>query len=72
MPSQSAPKRVARPRSTKTAAATPAMLPAAEAQLSPPSDDLVALRAYHLWLSEGRPDGRDLAHWIQAQSELAP
>jgi len=24
------------------------------------------LRAYQIWESEGRPEGRDLAHWYQA------
>jgi hypothetical protein len=27
-------------------------------------------RAYALWESEGRPDGRDLVHWCQAESEV--
>jgi hypothetical protein len=31
---------------------------------------MIAQRAYHLWLAEGRPDGRALEHWMQAQHEL--
>ena len=31
----------------------------------------IAVRAYHIWESEGCPDGRDLDHWVQAESELA-
>jgi hypothetical protein len=27
-------------------------------------------RAYQLWESEGRPEGREQAHWQQAQREL--
>src|SRR4051795_10454795 len=27
-------------------------------------------RAYYLWLNEGRPKGRDLRHWLQAQREV--
>jgi hypothetical protein len=27
-------------------------------------------RAYHLWLEEGRPDGRHEEHWRRAESEL--
>ncbi|MGE0260883.1 MAG: DUF2934 domain-containing protein [Alphaproteobacteria bacterium] len=27
-------------------------------------------RAYHLWLEEGRPDGRDGEHWRRAEREL--
>lgn len=28
-------------------------------------------RAYRIWESEGRPHGRDLDHWLQAERELA-
>ena len=27
-------------------------------------------RAYALWESEGRPDGRHLDHWCQAEAEM--
>ena len=27
-------------------------------------------RAYDLWLADGRRDGSDLSHWIQAEREL--
>lgn len=27
-------------------------------------------RAYALWESEGKPDGRDQHHWLQAQKEI--
>lgn len=30
----------------------------------------VAVRAYYLWQSEGCPEGRDEAHWFQAEAEL--
>jgi hypothetical protein len=26
--------------------------------------------SYQLWEREGRPDGRDLDHWLQAEQEL--
>ncbi len=32
--------------------------------------DLVASRAYVLWESEGRPHGRDLINWQQAEAEI--
>lgn len=35
-----------------------------------PSDAEVAQRAYEIYLREGRPDGRDVAHWVQAEIEL--
>ena len=27
-------------------------------------------RAYGIWIEEGRPNGRDLAHWQRAREEL--
>ena len=27
-------------------------------------------RAYELWEQEGRPDGRDREHWLQAEAEI--
>jgi hypothetical protein len=30
----------------------------------------VAMRAFEIYEQEGRPDGRHLAHWVQAESEL--
>jgi hypothetical protein len=31
----------------------------------------IAERAYRLWESEGRPHGRAVDHWLQAEAELA-
>jgi len=31
----------------------------------------IAVRAYHIWVSEGYLDGRDLDHWHRAETELA-
>jgi hypothetical protein len=28
-------------------------------------------RAYLIWEREGRPDGRALEHWVQAETELS-
>ena len=28
-------------------------------------------RAYALWEKDGRPEGRSLAHWSQAEAEIA-
>lgn len=33
--------------------------------------DWLRQRAYAIWESEGRPDGREHAHWAQAERELA-
>jgi hypothetical protein len=27
-------------------------------------------RAYTIWEQEGRPEGRDLAHWLQAEAGI--
>ena len=34
------------------------------------SDEAIQERAYHIWMREGRPHGRDFEHWVQAQVEL--
>ena len=51
--------------------------PAASAERSPaiqlPSrldERLIRERAYGIWIEEGRPHGRDLAHWQRARHEL--
>lgn len=31
----------------------------------------VALRAFYIWESEGRPDGKALEHWLRAEAECA-
>lgn len=31
----------------------------------------IAFRAYRIWEAAGRPDGRALDHWLQAEAELA-
>jgi Protein of unknown function (DUF2934) len=32
----------------------------------------IRTRAYEIWESEGRPDGHDLDHWLQAEAEVNP
>lgn len=36
-----------------------------------PEPSRVAERAYSIWEEEGRPHGRDRAHWERAEKELA-
>jgi hypothetical protein len=36
-----------------------------------PTEADIAVRAYEIYEREGRPNGRHLAHWIQAEAELA-
>lgn len=33
--------------------------------------DAVSRRAYEIWEREGRPEGCDLKHWLQAERELS-
>lgn len=35
-----------------------------------PSEDDIARKAYELWEAEGRPEGRDIAHWHQAERNI--
>ena len=60
-----------KPKSSKTAkeAAPVGAAPAIEVALRP-DDDLIRERAYVIWIAEGRPHGRDLAHWQRARHEL--
>jgi hypothetical protein len=69
MSTSSAPKRIVRPKARKSADAPSPMTASASAPT--PSEDLIATRAYQLWLAEGCPDGRALEHWARAQHELA-
>lgn len=32
--------------------------------------DAISRRAYELWEAEGRPEGCDMRHWLQAEQEL--
>lgn len=34
------------------------------------TSDLIALRAYNLWEQQGRPQGREMANWLLAESQL--
>jgi hypothetical protein len=67
----SAEKASSKPKSSKTAkrAAEIDAAPAIEVALRV-DDDLIRERAYVIWIAEGRPHGRDLAHWQRARHEL--
>ena len=60
-----------KPKSSKKTA------PVAAANLSPAvefatglDDHRIRERAYGIWIAEGRPHGRELAHWQRAHHEL--
>jgi hypothetical protein len=45
--------------------------PSTESSTSQPlGDDAISRRAYELWEKEGRPEGSDLRHWLQAEQDL--
>ena len=37
---------------------------------SAPTPEQIALCAYLIWVNEGRPEGRELEHWCQAETQL--
>ncbi len=39
-------------------------------QFHQPTSDQIARAAYLLWEREGRPNGRDVAHWLRAERQL--
>ena len=34
------------------------------------SHDEIEICAYCIWVQEGKPEGRDLDHWLQAEMQL--
>ena len=55
---------------TTPAGRTAAGRPAAAKRREDNMHERIQRRAYELWESEGRPTGREHAHWLQAESEL--
>ena len=39
-------------------------------QLAEPMHEEISQRAQEIWIQAGRPEGRDLEHWIQAENWL--
>jgi hypothetical protein len=50
-------------------AGVPADIPAASGS-DGHTDDQTRERAYLIWVDEGRPQGRELDHWLRAKWEL--
>ena len=40
------------------------------ARIHKPTREEVALRAYDIWMSQGRPDGVETENWLRAEQEL--
>lgn len=41
-----------------------------EERLELPSSEEIAAAAHLIWDQEGRPNGRDLQHWLEAEAQL--
>lgn len=37
---------------------------------STPTHEQIAARAYEIFIERGRPQGRDLDHWLEAEAQL--
>jgi hypothetical protein len=66
---------MATPRTTsKTSVTAPAPRTAARTASAKgsarPSSDEIAKRAFEIWEASGRPPGRDVENWLQAEAEL--
>jgi Protein of unknown function (DUF2934) len=35
-----------------------------------PREQAIRERAYRIWEAEGRPDGKELDHWLRAEAEV--
>ena len=64
-------------KATSTAKSSRRKAPAAASDRSPvqplaarADERRIRERAYGIWIEEGRPHGRDLAHWQRARQEL--
>jgi Protein of unknown function (DUF2934) len=66
--SEASPKtaKASKPKASGTAAGKPAT-----ARPKEDVHDRIQRRAYELWESEGRPEGREHSHWLQAEHEVA-
>ena len=40
------------------------------AEISRPTNEEIAARAYGIYVREGRAEGRDMDHWLRAEAEL--
>ena len=54
---------------TRTTRSSRPRTPAPAINLALTHDD-IAIRAYHLFLNDGGTPGRELEHWLKAESEL--
>jgi hypothetical protein len=56
--------------STGTATATASAPRSVTPSSASPTHEQVAKRAYEIWVAKGRPQGKDVENWRQAEREL--
>ena len=56
-------------KSTK-AAIPPKKTAAPDGEKRVPTEEEVRERAHEIWLAEGKPEGREVDHWMRARREL--
>ena len=49
----------------------PSTNPTAAPGSPPPTREQIAALAHAIWIDRGRPDGRDVDHWLEAERQLA-
>jgi len=59
-----------RPRTTMTAAPEANAIASVQTIQSTLTHDVIAARAYELFLSDGAAHGHDVEHWLKAELEL--
>lgn len=65
-----APAKKPEPAAARAAEAAKAAEPARAAQPVKITHDMIAQRAYFIWLNSGRPQGQDRQIWLRAEAEL--
>lgn len=49
---------------------TPEAIEATESPRTPPTEEEIAVRAYHIYLERGEAEGSSTDDWLQAEREL--
>ena len=55
---------------SKTPKTTTTAKPIESAAANEPTFETIAVRAFLIWETEGRPEGRDAENWLQAEAQL--
>lgn len=65
-----APSRTSNLKPTPVALAKASSTNVADPKNTTPSHEMIAKRAYEIWLSRGREQGCDQKHWLEAELQL--